>query len=67
MHGTGNHKRHRRHNSISSNLADDFTAILLSVSRWRSTMGRSKLRQRYYVPKLVGSYGGVAALRRVVP
>ena len=30
-------------------------------------MGRSKLQQRYYVPKRVGSYGGVAALRRVVP
>ena len=30
-------------------------------------MGRSKLQQRYYDPKLVGSYGGVAALRRVVP
>ena len=30
-------------------------------------MGRSKLQQRYYDPKRVGSYGGVAALRRVVP
>ena len=30
-------------------------------------MGRSKLQQRYYDPKHVGSYGGVAALRRVVP
>ena len=30
-------------------------------------MGRSKLQQRYYEPKRVGSYGGVAALRRVVP
>ena len=29
-------------------------------------MGRKKL-QRYYDQKLVGSYGGVAALRRVVP
>ena len=29
-------------------------------------MGRKKL-QRYYNQKLVGSYGGVAALRRVVP
>ena len=28
-------------------------------------MGRKKLR--YYNQKLVGSYGGVAALRRVVP
>ena len=30
-------------------------------------MGRSKLQQRYYDPKRVRSYGGVAALRRVVP
>ena len=30
-------------------------------------MGRSKLKQRYYDPKRVRSYGGVAALRRVVP
>ena len=30
-------------------------------------MGHSKLQQRYYDPKRVGSYGGVAALRRVVP
>ena len=30
-------------------------------------MGHSKIQQRYYDPKRVGSYGGVAALRRVVP
>ena len=30
-------------------------------------MGRSKLQERYYDPKGVGSYGGVAVLRRVVP
>ena len=30
-------------------------------------MGRSKLQQRYYDPKRAGSYGGVAALRRIVP
>ena len=30
-------------------------------------MGRSKPQQRYYDPKRVRSYGGVAALRRVVP
>ena len=29
-------------------------------------MGRSKLQQIYYDPKRVGSYGGVAALRKVV-
>ena len=67
MHGSGNHKRRRRHNSLSSHLADDVTAIVSSVSGWRRTMGRSKIQQRYYDPKRVGSYGGVAALRRVVP
>ena len=30
-------------------------------------MGRSKLQQIYYDPKRVGSYGGAAALRKVVP
>ena len=30
-------------------------------------MGRSKLQQRYYDPKRVGSYGSVDALRRVFP
>ena len=37
--------------------------------RWccmKVSMGRSKLQRRYYDPKRVGSYGGVAALRRVV-
>ena len=29
-------------------------------------MGRSKLQQIYYDPKRVGSYGGVAALRKNV-
>ena len=33
----------------------------------RHTIGRSKLHQRYYDAKRVGSYGGVDALRRVVP
>ena len=54
-------------NSISSYLADDVTTIVSSVSGWRRIMGRSKLQRRYYDPKRVGSYGGVAALRRVVP
>ena len=67
MHGSGNHKRRHRHNSLSSHLADDVTTIVTSVSGWRRAMGRSKLQQRYYDPKRVGSYGGVAALRRVVP
>ena len=53
--------------SLSSHLADYVTAIVSSVSGWRRTMGRSKLQQRYYDPKRVGSYRGVAALRRVVP
>ena len=30
-------------------------------------MGRSKLQQIHYDPKRVGSYGGVSALRKVVP
>ena len=30
-------------------------------------MGRSKLHRQYYDQKRVGSYGGVAALQRVVP
>ena len=30
-------------------------------------MGRSKLHRQYYDQKRVGSYGGVAALERVVP
>ena len=67
MHGSGNHKRRRRHSSLSSHLADDVTAIVTPVSGRRRAMGRSKLQQRYYDPKGVGSYGGVAALRRVVP
>ena len=67
MHGSGNHKRRRRHNSLSCHLADDVTAIVTPVSGRRRAMGRSKLQQRYYDPKRVGSYGGVAALRRVVP
>ena len=38
------------------------------VSGWCRIMGRrSKLHRHYYDPKRVGSYGGVAALQRVVP
>ena len=40
--------------------------ILQLVSRQCRTKGRSKLQQIYYDPKRVGSYGGVAALRKVV-
>ena len=67
MHGSGNHKRRRHHNRLSSHLADDVTAIVSSVSGWRRTTGRSKQPQRYYDPERVGSYGGVGVLRRVVP
>ena len=68
MHGSGNLnlKRRSRHNSISSHLADDVTAIVSTVSGWRRTTGRSKLQQRYYDSKRVGCYGGVATLRIVV-
>ena len=38
------------------------------MSGWcSSSMGRSKLHRQYYDQKRVGSYGGVAALQRVVP
>ena len=67
MRGSGNHKRRRRHNSLYSNFADDVTAIVSSVSGWPRIMVRSTLQQRFYDPKRVGSYGGVAALGRVVP
>ena len=67
MHGSGNNKRRRHHNHLSSHLANDVTAIVSSVSGCRRTMGRSKLQQRYYDRERVGSYGVVAALRRIVP
>ena len=51
-----------------------FIATLLTTSsrsyrpnRCSGAMGRSKLQQRYYDPKRVGSYSSVVALRRVVP
>ena len=37
------------------------------MSGWHRSMGRSKLHRQYYDQKRVGSYGGVAALQRVVP
>ena len=52
MHGSGNHKRRRCHNSLSSHLADDVTTIVTPVSGWRRAMGRSKLQQRYYDPNV---------------
>ena len=67
MHGSGNHKRRRRHNHLSSHIADDITTIVYLVSGCRHTVGRSRLQQLYYDPRRVRSYGGVDALRRVVP
>ena len=46
---------------LSSSSLDEY----LVCGRCRA-MGRKK-QQRYYGQKLVGSYGGVAALRQVVP
>ena len=46
-----------------------FTGISVEgtlVSGWCRSMGRSELHRRYYDQKRVGSYGGVAALQRVV-
>ena len=42
------------------------SVIVLSLSPSMERR-RSKLHRHYYDPKRVGSYGGVAALRRVVP
>ena len=66
MHRISNHNRHRLLGCLSNHIAVDVTAILQLVSRQCRTMGRSKLQQIYYDPKRVGSYGGVAALRKVV-
>ena len=67
MHRSSNHNRHRLLGCLSNRIAVDVTAILQLVSRQCRTMGRSKLQQIYYDPKRVGSNGGVAALRKVVP
>ena len=67
MHRSSNHNRHRLLGCLSNRIAVDVTAILQLVSRQCRTMGRSKLQQIYYDPKRVGSYGGVAPLRKVVP
>ena len=66
MHRSSIHNRHRLLGCLSNHIAVDVTAILQLVSRQCRTMGRSKLQQIYYDPKRVGSYGGVAALRKVV-
>ena len=42
VHGSGNNKHRRRHNSLSSHIIDDVTAIVSSMSGWRRTMGHSK-------------------------
>ena len=65
MHRSSNHNRHRLLGCLSNHVAVDVTAILQLVSRQCRTIGRSKLQQIYYDPKRVGSYSGVAALRKV--
>ena len=48
---------------ISYSIGTTVRRSLVTVMERR----RSKLHRHYYDPKRVGSYGGVAALRRVVP
>ena len=58
------HHHHLRRRRIFTSTSADGTL----VSGWcSSSMGRSKLHRQYYDQKRVGSYGGVAALQRVVP
>ena len=58
-------RRHRHHRRLVTVTVGTRTL----VSGWSHTMERrrSKLHRHYYDPKRVGSYGGVAALQRVVP
>ena len=66
LHFRRRRRRHRRRRSRRL-LAVTVGARTL-VSGWCRIMGRrSKLHRHYYDPKRVGSYGGVAALQRVVP
>ena len=60
FHRRHHHHRHRHRRHIFTCSSADGT--LLS-----GCMGRSKLHRQYYDHKRVGSYGGVAALERVVP
>ena len=61
-------RRRRRHRCRSRRLLAVTVGARTLVSGWCRIMGRrSKLHRHYYDPKRVGSYGGVAALQRVVP
>ena len=61
-------RRSRRHRRRSRRLLAVTVGARTLVSGWCRIMGRrSKLHRHYYDPKRVGSYGGVAALQRVVP
>ena len=55
---------HLRRRRIFTSTSADGTLV---SGRCSSSMGRSKLHRQYYDQKSVGSYGGVAALQRVVP
>ena len=58
------HHRHRRQRRRLFIISIDEATL---VSGWHRSMERSKLHRHYYDQKRVGSYGGVAALQRVVP
>ena len=58
------HHHHLRRRRIFTSTSADGKLV---SGRCSSSMGRSKLHRQYYDQKSVGSYGGVAALQRVVP
>ena len=61
-------RRHYHHHLRRRRIFTSTRADGTLVSGWcSSSMGRSKLHRQYYDQKRVGSYGGVAALQRVVP
>ena len=62
-------RRHYHHHLRRRRIFTSTSADGTLVSGWcsSSSMGRSKLHRQYYDQKRVGSYGGVAALQRVVP
>ena len=67
LHFRRNH-RDRRHRCRSLRLLAVTVGARTLVSGCCRIRGRrSKLHRHYYDPKRVGSYGGVAALQRVVP
>ena len=61
------HRRHNHHHCRCRRIFTSTSAEGTLVSGWHRSMGRSKLHRQYYDQKRVGSYGGVAALQRVVP